>query len=185
MNNEEERSKQYPATHVLILTKPRRRKLQAMEIKSAVWFLTAAPVEERSNDAETQKPKRRSPNPGNFSPITKLRRWKLDRTHGFSTTLVEEKNTFESGFDFLFWIWFVHGFLGLGTAFGKKERKNKKQIRVSSVLAELKSSSEGSFSIKQNQVLWARFPAQLLCSGKSSAIHSVYTPKLSSWDSVC
>ena len=52
------------------------------------------------------------------------------------------------------------GFWGLevesGTAFGeKKERKNKKKIRVSlsvvlSVWAELKSSSEGLVSIKLN-----------------------------------
>ena len=39
---------QNPATKVLILTKPRRRKLQAMEIGSDVWFLTAAPVEEKN-----------------------------------------------------------------------------------------------------------------------------------------
>ena len=39
-------------------------------------------------------------------------------------------------------------------AFGEEGKKNKKKIHV---LAELKSSSEGSISIKQNQVLWARF----------------------------
>ena len=80
-----------PATQALILTKPRRRKLQVMEIGSDVWFLVATPV--------------------------------------------EEKNTLESGFD-LFWIWFVYGFLGLGSGewdniWRKKERKNKKKIRVS------------------------------------------------------
>ena len=45
---------QNPATQALILTKPRRQKLQAMEIGSDVWFLVAAPVEERSNDAKAQ-----------------------------------------------------------------------------------------------------------------------------------
>ena len=58
MNNEKERSKQNPATQVPILTKPRRRKLQAMEIGSDVWFLAAALVEQRSNDAKTQQSKR-------------------------------------------------------------------------------------------------------------------------------
>ena len=37
MNNEEERSKQNPATQAPILTKPRRRKLQVMEIGSDTW----------------------------------------------------------------------------------------------------------------------------------------------------
>ncbi|KAL4615732.1 hypothetical protein ACB092_07G147700 [Castanea dentata] len=36
----------YPATQAPILTKPKRRKLQAMEIGS--WFLAAAPVEEKN-----------------------------------------------------------------------------------------------------------------------------------------
>ena len=52
-NNEEERSKQNPTTQVPILTKPKLRKLQVMEIRSDVWFLTTAPMEERSNDAKT------------------------------------------------------------------------------------------------------------------------------------
>ena len=39
---------QNPATQVPILTKPKRRKLQTMEIGSDVWFLTAAPVEEKN-----------------------------------------------------------------------------------------------------------------------------------------
>ena len=37
-----------PATQEPILTKPRRRKLQVMEIGSDVWFLTAATVEEKN-----------------------------------------------------------------------------------------------------------------------------------------
>ena len=41
------------ATQAPILTKPRRRKFQAMEIGLDVWFLAPALVEERSNDAKT------------------------------------------------------------------------------------------------------------------------------------
>ena len=37
-----------PATQASILTKPRRQKLQAMEIGSDVWFLSATPVEEKN-----------------------------------------------------------------------------------------------------------------------------------------
>ena len=113
-NNKEERSKQNPTTQVSILTKPRLQKLQVMEIRSDVWFLATAPVEESSNDVKTLQPRHRLPNPGGFSPITKLKQWKSNRTHGFSPPLQwRKKNTLESGFDFLFWIWFVHGFLGL------------------------------------------------------------------------
>ena len=102
MNNEEERSKQNPATQAPILTKPKRQKLQAMEIGSDMWFLTVAPVEERSNDAKTQ------------APITKPRWFLADYqtqameirsdTRFLAAAPVEEKNTLESGFDFLFWI---------------------------------------------------------------------------------
>ena len=88
------------ATQAPILTKPRRRKLQAMEIELDVWFLTAAPVEERSNDAKTQQPMCRFwPNPGSES----FRRWKSDRTCGFSPPLQWRRRTRWSGE----WVWFV------------------------------------------------------------------------------
>ena len=50
-------------------------------------------------------------------------------------------------------LWLVFG--AWDDIWREKERKNKKKIRVSSVLAELKSSSEWSFSLKQNRVLCA------------------------------
>ena len=109
MNNEEERSKQNPATQEPILTKPRR------------------------------------PNPSGFSPITKLKWWKSDRIHGFSPPLQWRRRT--------------HWFLGLGSGEWDgiwRERKGRTRKKIH-VLAELKSSSEGSVSIKQNRVLWARF----------------------------
>ena len=37
-----------PATKAQIMTKPRQRKLQAMEIRSDVWFLAAVLVEEKN-----------------------------------------------------------------------------------------------------------------------------------------
>ena len=80
-------------------------------------------------------------------------------TRFLAAALVEEKNTLESGFDFLFWIWFVHGFLGLGSGEWDgiwRERKGRTRKKIH-VLAELKSSSKDSISIKQNQVLWAWF----------------------------
>ena len=53
---------------------------------------------------------------------------------------------------------FCGWFLGLGMAFGEKRKgRTRKKSVLSSVLAELKSSSEWSFSLKQNQVLCARF----------------------------
>ena len=78
-------------------------------------------------------------------------------TRFLPVALVEEKNMLESGFDFLVldlicssvfraWKWRV------GWHLERKERRTRKKIHV---LAELKSSSEGSISIKQNQVLWA------------------------------
>ena len=118
---------QNPATQASILTKPRRRKLQVMEIGSDVWFLTAAPVEERSNDAETQQPRHRfdqtqaAKASGDGNRIGRV----VSRRHSSGG----EEHVGE-------WVWFVYGFLGLGSGewdniWRKKERKNKKKIRVS------------------------------------------------------
>ena len=104
---------QNPATQAPILTKPGRWKLQAMEIGLDVWFLAATPVEERSNNA---KPSNR----GADSDQTQVAKasgdgnqiWRVvsrRRSNGG-----EEHVGVESGFD-LFWIWFVNGFLGLGS----------------------------------------------------------------------
>ena len=111
----------------------------------------------------------RCKNPATQTPITKPRQFLADyQTQAMeigSDTLflaaapVEEKNTLENGFDFLFWIWFVHGFLGLRSGEWDdiwRERKGRIRKKIH-VLAELKSSSKDLVSIKQNQVLWAWF----------------------------
>ena len=124
---------QNPATQALILTKPRRQKLQAMEIGSDVWFLVAAPVEERSNNAKTQQPRRWFwPNPGSES----FRRWKSDRTCGFSQLLQWRRRTHWRvglicfGFDLFTGFWGLEVEMWDGI-WRKKERKNKKKICVS------------------------------------------------------
>ena len=57
MNNEEERSNdEKPSNPSADSDQTQQRKLQAMEIRSDVWFLAATPVEERSNDAKPSNP---------------------------------------------------------------------------------------------------------------------------------
>ena len=107
---------------------PRRWKFQAMEIGSDVWFLATAPVEERSNDSKTQQPRRW------FWPnlVADSRRRVVSRCHSSGG----EEHVGE-------WVWFVldlicswvFGFVEeknmLDGIWRKKERKNKKKIRVS------------------------------------------------------
>ena len=144
----------------LILTKPRRRKLMRWK-SDRTWFLVAAPVEERSNDAKTQQPRRRFwPNLGDKS----FRRWKSDWTCGFSPSLQWRRRTrwrvglICFGFDLFMGFWGLE--VESGTTFGeKKERKNKKKnpCKFEWCFAELKSSPLGSISMKEKWVLWAWF----------------------------
>ena len=101
--NEEERNNDAnPATRVPILTKPKQRKLQAMEIESNVV----------SRCRSSGRKKQQCKNPATQALIlTKPRQRKLQAMEigsdvwFLTAATVEEKNTLESGFDLFTGFW--------------------------------------------------------------------------------
>ena len=204
MNNEEERSKQNPAIQAPILTKPKRQKLQAMEMGSdtrrrrtccKVGFIFC------------------------FGFDLFMGFWGLGR-HLESSDLAQlisnrigvggrkwvrhshRRRRLHVGVGATCWeVWwrclhqtlcgllqiFVVGFWGLGRHLerkGKEEQEKnpckfsfgwtKIEFRVV-IFPKTKPSPLCSIFMKEKRVLCARFPAQLLCNWKSSAIYSIYT----------